>query len=135
LLFKFSQNYYVKYLLIIFTIIGGYSYLIIQDGPPAGHHLNLCLFNLLTHLPCPGCGMGRATLALFHGNIPLSFSYNILCIPFTIAVFVSLAWALLDLTTHSEGFVKFISRDISMPYKVLLFAVIIIDWAVNIIRL
>ena len=31
--------------------------------------LVLCPFRLITHLPCPGCGMTRALLALFHGDL------------------------------------------------------------------
>jgi hypothetical protein len=31
--------------------------------------LVLCPFRLLTHLPCPGCGMTRAMLALCHGDL------------------------------------------------------------------
>ncbi len=31
--------------------------------------LVLCPFRLLTHLPCPGCGMTRAMLALCHGGL------------------------------------------------------------------
>ncbi len=31
--------------------------------------LVLCPFRLLTHLPCPGCGMTRAMLALGHGDL------------------------------------------------------------------
>jgi hypothetical protein len=135
LLFKILQNYYAKYLLIIGSIIGGYSALFLQSGEPSYQSIDPCVFKSITSLPCPGCGMGRATLALFHGNIPLSFSYNILCIPFTVAVFISLIWAIRDLSKHSDSLIKFISRDISAPYKAALFAVIMVDWTINLIRL
>ncbi len=29
----------------------------------------LCPFALVTHVPCPGCGLGRATLALLSGDL------------------------------------------------------------------
>lgn len=35
-----------------------------------------CLFVFLTGLPCPGCGMGHAFLALVTGNIVQAHLYN-----------------------------------------------------------
>jgi Protein of unknown function (DUF2752) len=32
-------------------------------------HVPLCPFALVTHRPCPGCGLGRATLALLSGDL------------------------------------------------------------------
>lgn len=31
--------------------------------------LPLCPFAIVTHYPCPGCGLTRATLALLHGDV------------------------------------------------------------------
>ena len=135
LLYRLQQNYYAKYLLTILAIVGGYFALIITDSFTNHQHQTLCFFKLITGIPCPGCGMGRATLALLHGKIPLSFSYNILCIPFSIAMLISFCWAIIDLFQHKESFYQFIRRDISVSGKVLLFSVLLIDWIVNIIRL
>lgn len=38
----------------------------------------LCLFYELTGLYCPGCGSGRAAIALLHGHVPEAFSHNAL---------------------------------------------------------
>ena len=38
----------------------------------------VCLFYELTGLYCPGCGSGRAAIALLHGHIPEAFSHNAL---------------------------------------------------------
>jgi len=135
LLYRIQQNYYAKYLLTILAIVGGYFALIITDSFTNHQHHTVCFFKLITGIPCPGCGMGRATLALLQGNIPLSFSYNILCLPFTLAMIVSFCWAIIDLLQHKESFYQFIRRDISVSGKVLLFSVLLIDWIVNIIRL
>lgn len=35
-----------------------------------------CLFRELTGLYCPGCGSGRAAIALLHGHIPQAVGYN-----------------------------------------------------------
>lgn len=134
LLFKLLQNYYAKYLLTIFSIVGGYLSLVLLDIFSRNHQ-TFCLFKSITGIPCPGCGMGRATLSLLKGNIPLSFSYNILCIPFTLAITVSLFWLSVDILRKKETFYKFIKQEISNKYKFLLIAIIFIDWTINIIRL
>jgi hypothetical protein len=35
-----------------------------------------CLFSLVANIPCPGCGMTRACLALVQGNPALAWSYH-----------------------------------------------------------
>ena len=42
-----------------------------------GWHL-FCLFHELTGLYCPGCGSGRAALALLRGHVGEAFAYNAL---------------------------------------------------------
>jgi hypothetical protein len=37
-----------------------------------------CLFHMLTHLYCPGCGVTRALYALLHGDVALAFRMNAL---------------------------------------------------------
>ena len=46
-----------------------------------GWHL-FCLFYELTGLYCPGCGSGRAALALLHGRVGEAFGYNALAMLF-----------------------------------------------------
>jgi len=133
--FKITENYYVKYLLTITFIVGGYLALVLLDNFSNHNHQTICLFKLATTIPCPGCGMGRATLALLNGDIPLSFSYNILCIPFTTAVITSLTWLTVDIFRKQTTFFKFVKQEISNKYKFLLFSLLIIDWTINIIRL
>ena len=135
MLFRLHQNYYTKYLLTIIAIVGGYLALVLLDNFHNHSYQALCLFKLATSIPCPGCGMGRATLALLNGDITLSFSYNILCIPFTIAILTSLTWLTVDIFRKQTTFFKFVKQDISNKLKILLILLLIIDWTINIIRL
>lgn len=135
MLFRLFQNYYAKYLLTICSIVGGYLALVFLDNFHNHNNQTLCLFKLATSIPCPGCGMGRATLALLNGDIPLSFSYNILCIPFTLAIIISLTWLTIDIFSRRTTFFNFVNQDIKKEYKFLLFSLLLIDWTINIIRL
>jgi len=134
LLSKFQNNFCAKYLLAIFAIVGGYSALVLFDSYSNHQHTTVCVFKLVTGIPCPGCGMGRATLEIIKGHFGSSFMYNILCIPFTLAIIISLIWLIIDLFHRKETFFPFINSKISLPYKILLFSFITASWVINIIR-
>jgi hypothetical protein len=131
---KFQINFNAKYLLTISSIVGGYLVLVILDDLSTYQHHTFCIFKLVTHIPCPGCGMGRATLELFKGNIISSLNYNILSIPFNLTIIISLLWLIIDLIKKKETFFKYINHEIKMPYKLLVLGLIIIDWNINIFR-
>ena len=38
--------------------------------------VKLCFMALVLRIPCPGCGMTRATLALLHGNVAQAFAMH-----------------------------------------------------------
>jgi len=78
--------------------------------------------------------MGRASLALLKGDIASSFNYHILCIPFTLIVVSVLIWLFHDVFLNKETFFTFIKKDIKTTYKIILFVVIFISWAINIFR-
>ena len=98
------------------------------------HIGTICIFKLITGIPCPGCGMGRASLSILRGNIIESFSYNILCIPFSICVFTSLCWLIVDLFKGKDTFFITINRKVPFFYLIPLFILTAISWAVNIYR-
>jgi hypothetical protein len=134
LLYKALNNFYIKYLLAIFSIVGGYLFLFLFDRFNNHQHTTLCIFKLTTGIPCPGCGMGRATIELIRGNFAEAYHYNILSIPFSILILIALVWMFLDLFNSRETFFVFISKEMKFFYKVLIVVVLIVDWVVNIIR-
>jgi len=131
---KRAQTFYIKYLLTIIAIVGGYLVLVVFDNYTNHQHRTLCFFKLVTGIPCPGCGMGRATLEIFKGNVISSFRYNILCVPFTFTIIVSFIWLCADIIKKKETFFSFIQQDIKTPYKISLFVLLIITWIINIVR-
>lgn len=44
-----------------------------------------CPFYFITGIPCPGCGMSRALIALAHGNVSMSLWYHPMLVPTAIA--------------------------------------------------
>ena len=61
--------------------------------PGADGHLlglpTLCVFRLLTGIPCPGCGLTRSCVCLAHGRLGESVAYHPLG-PLTFAVMIAL---------------------------------------------
>lgn len=61
----------------------------VEQGP------TLCLFHNLTGHNCPGCGMTRSLVALFHGDPASSFAYNrgiIIVGPLLVLLWLKEAW-------------------------------------------
>jgi hypothetical protein len=98
-----------------------------------GHHTT-CPFKLMTGVPCPGCGMGRATIALFKGDLTASLYSNILCIPFTIVVWTLVFWMVIDLIRRRETIFPYLTRPASTPLTLLLLILISTGWVLNIVH-
>ena len=93
-----------------------------------------CLFRAVTGIPCPGCGLSRATEALFHGDIRASLWYNPLGIVIDVALVVYVIWYTVDIIRGKDTINALLKRP--MSYKVWLPAVIITacNWAFNIYK-
>lgn len=64
------------------------AYLLLHVALEGG--LRLCWFQTLTGINCPTCGLSRAFLALFRGEIGLALSLNPFMLLFSIGVFIQL---------------------------------------------
>lgn len=128
-----KDTYKILRAIIIILVI--YSVLLIMDYSNFSMHTGtLCVFKNITGVPCPGCGLGRATVAIFKGSFLESFHYNIIAIPFTLAVFISFIWLLTDLIRKRNSFFETINRKLPFVYLIPFFVLTAISWLVNIIR-
>ena len=68
-------------LIAIGLIVGAVTPLAwLNSGP------SFCPFKMATGLPCPGCGLTRASVAFLHGDLSASFHFHPLGAPIVIAL-------------------------------------------------
>lgn len=106
----------------VFSLLGGAITLGLLPCPTA----------LLLHLPCPGCGMTRATLALLHGDFAGSIRFH----PLALLILPSLATVfgvntIVYVRTGSWGFVE---RQMGRAVTVLAGVVLALVFAVWVAR-
>jgi hypothetical protein len=108
--------------------LGGYLFIVITDRFHfiSGH--SLCLFKNLTGIPCPGCGMGRASLLFFQGKITASLFLQPLALPFFLFCLTAVVWILYDIKTGQSGFYQFVTRPFAKKTGCLIVIIILINW-------
>jgi hypothetical protein len=50
----------------------------------------ICLFKILLGMPCPGCGLTRATCLLLHGQLASSLEMHLMCLP--VLLYIAIGW-------------------------------------------
>lgn len=119
----FSRN-----LLALLIIAGGYAFLWISAFTNPDHSYTLCVFKNLTGHPCPGCGMGRASIELFQGHVGRSLHFHWWAIPFHILLLGSFVWIVRDTIVKSDSFWQFIRRPMKSWALTLIFVLVLVNW-------
>ncbi|MEE4021804.1 DUF2752 domain-containing protein [Gordonia sp. PKS22-38] len=70
---------------------------VVADGP------ELCPFARMTGLPCPACGLTRSWVALGHGDLEATVSFNVFGPVFMVLAIVVTAVALWSAATGAHG--------------------------------
>lgn len=73
-------------------------------------HIPACLFEILTHRPCPGCGMTRSLLRLSQGDVAGSLRLHPLGVLLAAIVLAALAGTAVGLVRGGDPVVRFIER-------------------------
>jgi len=127
-----SSNYVLQSILIIFFIFCGYIFIFLNSEI---HILkSTCLFKSATGIPCPGCGMSRASIFLMDGQYINAFRMNALIYIVSLIVVVILIILIVDLMFKKQNFKKIKKLKISFKYQIIIFFVIILNWINNIIN-
>jgi hypothetical protein len=122
------QNRIQRNLLSMSVIAGGYVFLYLLSLLDADYSGTLCLVKNITGYPCPGCGMGRASIELFKGNLRESLHFHWWAIPLHAALITSFFWLLRDTIKNSDSFFKAVNRPLSLKILALIFVLVIINW-------
>jgi hypothetical protein len=70
----FSHTTFARLFLLSLGVAGLYT--VWSGTPPENFTFIPCLFHLITEIPCPGCGMTRACVALSQGQIAAAWGYH-----------------------------------------------------------
>ena len=122
------RNKILRNLLAMFIIAGGYLFLYLISLLDSGYENTLCVIKNLTGYPCPGCGMGRASIELFKGNILQSLHFHWWAIPLHAALITSFFWLLRDMIKGSDSFFRAMNRPVSIKILVVIFILVIVNW-------
>ena len=120
---------------IICTILIGLSFILHPDPRGFGTHRQLlmppCFFRLLTHLPCPFCGMTTGYAQMARGHVPQA-AQAILMAPgaFVLTALIGLLglWGLLTGRDWIPRFAR------SKYFCNVLLAIILVFWVANIVN-
>lgn len=92
------------------------------------------MFRSITGIPCPGCGMGKASILISQGEFYNAFFMHPLSIPFAIAAMAAIFWLIYDLIRKKETLLPLLTQKLKWPYFLVLLAVIVGVWGWNIMR-
>ena len=123
----------LKYLLMLMLVIGGYFYLFLSHSLFGSNLKYSCPSKLIYGLPCPGCGMGRATIELFKANFINSLYYNFLCIPFTLFVLYAIYLLFIGIIKSDAGIMDKLRFKLNNFYSLLLIIIVLALWVKNIV--
>ena len=93
-----------------------------------------CPFKAVTGVPCPGCGLTRAALALVHGQVRTALWINPLSVLVCLWAAVSWVWIAVDVARGSDTYWP-IYRRLWAPWAVwAAVAALAANWAWNIYK-
>ncbi len=108
--------------------------LLTPDASGHGTHTQLlllpCIFNMLTGLPCPMCGMTTSMAHMARGEVAAAFGSHLLGPPLYVAAWLGAAWALAAFVRGTPAVPEVLRRPIAP--KVFL-ATIAVAWVGNVV--
>jgi hypothetical protein len=91
----------------------------------------LCLFKMVTGIPCPSCGSTRSVLNLLKGNWSRGLYLNPLGIVILLFMLVAPFWLLYDLAVRKDSLFrayKYAEKILRTKWSVPLILLLVINW-------
>ena len=96
------KNYRVRY--VILLTLGAVGYLIFYFLPAESSIFLHCPVKFVYGIPCPACGLTRASALILEGRIVEAILLNPLVVVTHLLLFISACWMVKDLLTGKETF-------------------------------
>ena len=93
-------------------------------------HVSLCMFQVATGRPCPGCGMTRSMLRLSQGDLVASLRFHPLGIVLAGLFFAALGGTAVGLVRGGDPVADFLARRGTWLVLVVVIALLLV-WAVR----
>ena len=110
--------------ILIYSFLLGtiFSIVIIKD-------INVgCFFKTYFHIPCPGCGLTRAFIALFNFDFLRAIYYNYLVYPIVIIWFYCLFLIYKDILCKQNNLLSFYNKFFAKKYKLIIFLLVVAEF-------
>ena len=126
------------YALLALLSLGGYAYLVYQwqFSSLEASKQTLCVFKVVTDVPCPSCGSTRSILAILKGNLIQGFTLNPLGYLLLAALLVMPFWIVGDVLSKKESLFLFVHRITNKiaqrPYNIIMMGLVVLNWIWNI---
>jgi hypothetical protein len=130
---KAFHKQYTNYIVLIF-IIGGYAVFFWLNTIFSAGQTELCIFKNVTGIPCPGCGMGRGTIELFHGHLLAGLRMHPLSIPFNAGILTAIFFLVKDIMNKESRFMEFMKQKPPRVTTIILSMIVVVVWWWNIYR-
>ena len=115
-------------------ILGGYGLYLLPQVLTISGIRGFCLFHSITGIPCPGCGMGRASLLLAKGDVAGALFMHPLSLPFMLVAATAIIWLTADLIRKRETLLPLLKQKVRWPYSFILLMIVLAAWIWNIVK-
>ena len=90
----------------------------------------VCLFYNIFHLPCPGCGIVRASTLVLQGQFIESFNYSFMHIIILLLYFIIICWNIYDYIKNQNTFNFFINKH-KIMIIIITTCIMLFAWYIN----
>ena len=122
-------------------LLAGYSWVafsMFRAVSVAPEGVELCIFKIVTGVPCPACGSTRAVVSIFKGDLHQAILLNPIGFIIVITMLVLPFWLLADLIFKEKSLLNFYLwfEKIVVNRKVMITAIILLlaNWIWNIYK-